>query len=116
LRQYAVVAIASSPRDHQGRGYMLTGPTALTFTEVASLLTHALGRTIAYQPATASGYMRHLRSKGLPLPQRIVQTVLHVGLRRGGAATVDPALTQLLARLGTPMETYIADHLTLWKQ
>lgn len=32
------------------------------------------------------GYLRHLRRLGLPVPQRLVQTVLHVGLRRGSGA------------------------------
>lgn len=107
-------AILADPAQHAGRGYTLTGPRAVTFGEVADLLSSALGRPIVYQPARVPGYLRHLRSHDLPLPQRLVQTVLHTGLRRGDAEQVDPTLAQLLGRPPRDISDYITDHMDLW--
>lgn len=113
LGELAAIVLAD-PRPHVGRGYLLTGPRAVTFEEVAALLTEALGRRIRYEPATALGYLRHLRTLDLPLPQRLVQTVLHLGLRRGDAEVVDPTLERLLRRPARDLHDYITDHLHAW--
>lgn len=108
--------VLADPSPHAGRGYELTGPRAVTFAQVAALLTEALGRPIHYEPASILGYLRHLRTMGLPVPKALVQTVLHVGLRRGDAEQVDPTLARLLGRAPRDMVEYIRDHLPLWKQ
>ena len=59
--------VLADPMAHAGRGYTLTCPQAVTFEEVAQMLTDALGRSIAYTPASALGYMRHLKDRGLPI-------------------------------------------------
>jgi uncharacterized protein YbjT (DUF2867 family) len=97
------------------QAWTLTGPAAVSFDEVAAALTAALGRTIRYRPASVPGYVLHLRRRHLPWMQVLVQTVLHVGLRRGHAALVDPALGQLLGRPPRALQQYVADHLALWR-
>lgn len=106
--------VFADPGPHRGQGYTLTGPEAVTFTRVAAILTESLGRPIRYEPATVLGYMRHLRRRGLPVPQVAVQTVLHVGLRRGDARTVDPTVERLLGRPARTIETFIAENRDLW--
>ncbi|GAA4605813.1 uncharacterized protein YbjT (DUF2867 family) [Actinoplanes octamycinicus] len=101
---------------HRSAGYTLTGPEALTFDAVAGLLTDALGRVIQYQPASAGGYLRHLRRQGLPLAPCLVQTVLHLGLRRGQAEQVDPTMAGLLRRTPRTMAQYIRDHREVWER
>ncbi|MFP4233688.1 MAG: SDR family oxidoreductase [Nitriliruptoraceae bacterium] len=108
--------ILADPGPHAGRGYTLTGPRAVTFDEVAALLTDALGREIRYEPASILGYLRHLGAEGLPLAQRLVQTVLHAGLRRGDAEEVDRTLADLLGRPPRSIAEYIADHVHLWRR
>lgn len=106
--------ILADPTAHVGKGYTLTGPRAVTFDEVAAMLSEQLGRSIRYEPASILGYVRHLGHRGLPVPQRLVQTVLHAGLRRGDAETVDPAIERLLGRRACDLAAYIADHRDLW--
>lgn len=112
--------ILQDPTGHHGKGYTLTGPETHTFDQVATLLADELGRQIRYAPAGAVGYVRHLGGQQgtgrLPLPQRLVQTVLHVGLRRGGAAQVDPTLGRLLGRPPRTLATYIRDHRETWQR
>ena len=108
--------ILADPAEHAGQGYTLTGPRAVTFTEVAALLTDTLGREITYEPASVPGYLGHLRRHKLPVPQRLVQTILHTGLRRGDAEQVDPTLAQHLGRPPRDITDYITDHADLWQR
>jgi uncharacterized protein YbjT (DUF2867 family) len=106
--------IFTDPVAHRGAGYRLTGPEALDFGQVASVLTDILGRPIRYQPASAAGYLRHLRRARQPLPLILVETALHLGLRRGQAETVDPTLARLLGRAPRTLAQYVRDHQQLW--
>ncbi|MBL9038975.1 MAG: NmrA family NAD(P)-binding protein [Archangium sp.] len=105
------------PDSHRGQALTLTGSKAVSFDEVAHLLSAELGRPIRYQAASIFGYGWHLRTKRrLPLMQIIVQTVLHVGLRRGGAEQVDPTLERVLGRPARRTEQYIHDAAPLWRR
>jgi uncharacterized protein YbjT (DUF2867 family) len=107
-------AVLVEPEPHRGRAYDLTGPEAESFFGAATILTHVLRRRIRYRAATVRGYVGHLRSRGLPPAQIAVQTALHVGLRRGQAARVDPTLGRLLGRPPRTLEHYVRDHAELW--
>lgn len=101
--------VLAEPEAFRGRALTLTGPVALTFAEVAALLTSALGRTIRYVPASVLGYAWHLRRRrDLSWMQIAVQIVLHVGLRRGDAEAVDPTVRAVLGRDPTPLEAYLS--------
>lgn len=108
--------VFADPARHDGRGYHLTGPEAVTIDHVASLLSDSLGRTIRYDPATIPAYLSHLRSRGLPVPQIVVQTILHAGLRTGDAEDVTPDVGDLLGRPPRSIADYIDDHLDLWRK
>ncbi len=103
-----------TPGDHDRRGYTLTGPEAIDFTAVAATLTEAIGRRIRYEPASVAGYVRHLRARGMPWGQVAVQAVLHVGLRFGQAAHVDPTLGSLLGHRPRTLRDYVRDGERTW--
>ncbi len=106
--------VFSDAAPHRGRGYTLTGPRAVSFEEVVLMLTAAVHRPIAYEPSSVVGYVAHLRRRGHPLTQIAVQTVLHTGLRRGDARTVDPTLGQLLGHQPGTIEDYVSEHAAIW--
>ena len=106
--------VFADPQAHRGAGYTLTGPQALDFDQVAEVLSRELGRTIRYEPTTVLGYLRHLLRQGLPAAPAVVQTILHTGLRRGQAQSVDPTLARLLGRSGRTLERYVHDHAATW--
>lgn len=116
VRDVAAVAVDAlvNPAAHQGRVYTLTGPEALSFADAASLLSHELNRTIRYQPASVPAYFFHLRRRGMPFGQVIIQTILHVGLRFGQAETVDETLASLLKQPPRTLHNYVRDHRALW--
>ena len=115
-RDLAEVAVRSllDPRSHAGKAYTLTGPVAVSFAEVAKLLSAELGRTISYRPASVVGYMRHLVEARMPVRQALVQTALHFGLRFGQADVVDSTLFCLLARPPRTIGEYIHDRREMW--
>lgn len=108
-------AVFADPAAHAGAAYTLTGPEAIGFGALAAKLTEALGRPIRYEAASALGYARHLRARGMSWDQAAVQTVLHVGLRFGQAATVDPTLPGLLGKPARTVGRYIAENAALWR-
>jgi len=110
----AVAAVLAHPARHAGAAYTLTGGEAVTFGDVADLLTHELGRPVRYEPASVLGYLAHVRRSGRTVTQALVQTVLHVGLRRGDAETVDPTLAALLGRPPRTLQEYVRDHRSRW--
>lgn len=108
--------VLADPSGHERRGYHLTGPEALTYEEVAALLTDLLGRPVRYEPASVLGYLRHLAQQGRPVPLVVVQTILHVGLRRGDAEEVTDTLPRLLGRPARTLHDYVRDHLEVWQR
>ena len=115
-RDVAEVAVQAllDPSAHARQAYTLTGPAAVSFTQVAGLLSHELGRTIRYEPASPLAYIAHLIRAGLPLTQTLIQTVLHVGLRFGQAEEIDDTLERLLGHSPRTIAEYIHDHRSLW--
>lgn len=117
VRDVAEVAarVFDDPTPHRAGVLTLTGGEAITFEEVARLLTGALLRPIRYQPATVLGYAHHLRrDRQLPWMQVVVQSILHLGLRRGDARHVDPTLERILARPPRTVAEYVRDAAVTW--
>jgi uncharacterized protein YbjT (DUF2867 family) len=108
--------ILLAPARHVGGTHALTGAVALSFGDIAALLSSALGRPIHYRPATVPGYMGHLAMRGLPVAHIVEQAILHVGLRFGQGTHVDPTLVSLLGREPRSLEGYVHEHLSSWRR
>lgn len=88
--------------------FAMTGPSALSLSETASLLGFLKGRTFRYEdePLAAA---REWRSK-LGVPEWEVDTWVgsYEAIASGEFETVDPALATLLGRPVSDLETYLA--------
>ena len=119
VRDAAEIAgrIFEDPGSFRGQALTLTGPEAVTFDEAAALLSAALGRSIRNEPASMLGYAAHLRrTRSMEWTQILVQTVLHVGIRRGDAALVDPTVERLLGRRARTLAEYIEHAAPIWRR
>lgn len=117
VRDVGLVAarVFEDPALHRRQGYRLTGPCLFTFHQAAAVLTEVTGRPIRYVPASMAGYLWHLIGRRrVSLKQAVVQTYLHVGLRHGDAAIIDPLLGQLLGQPARDLERALCDMPEAW--
>ncbi|MFF1611731.1 NAD(P)H-binding protein [Amycolatopsis sp. NPDC058278] len=76
-RDLADAAVTVLTEDgHDGRGYAITGPEALTFGEMAALLAEASGRPIRHRDATPAEHRAHFARSGHP--EAWVEHMLHL--------------------------------------
>jgi uncharacterized protein YbjT (DUF2867 family) len=84
----AEVATAAllEPAAHRNHAWTPTGPQALTYGEVAAILSDVLGRPIRYRQPGALRYARHARSVlGMPIGMVLVTTAIYSVARFGRA-------------------------------
>jgi uncharacterized protein YbjT (DUF2867 family) len=110
-RDIAAVAarVLTSP-GHQGQAYMLTGPEALTASEVAKRLSAATGRQVRYVNLPPDAFGQALVGAGLPgwLVDGVVEA--NTLLAAGHGATVTDEVTRLTGRPPRTFEQFAADH------
>lgn len=96
----AVAAAALLDRDdHAGKAWTVTGPRALTYDEVAAILTLELGRPITYSHPGLLAYLRHASSTlGMPLGMVMVTAAIYTTARLGMAGGLTTEVKQILGR------------------
>lgn len=105
----AVAAVALTEAGHEGATYTLTGPEAITHSQIAAALTAALGRTVTFvdvPPETFADSIREL------LPPWQVDGLLedYAHYRRGEAAAVSPAVADVTGTTPRGIEQFARDY------
>lgn len=96
------------PARHAGRAYTLTGSEALTYGEVAGIMTAVLGRPIRYpQPGLFSYARAAHRDLGLPPALVVATSVVYTTARFGLAAGRSPETADLLGRPPVTMADFV---------
>jgi uncharacterized protein YbjT (DUF2867 family) len=90
-----------------GRAAALTGGLAVSFEEVAAILSDILGRPIRYVPASIVGFFMHRLRRRSSFIEAAIVTALHANLRGGNAETVNPSLGELLGREPTTVRQMV---------
>jgi uncharacterized protein YbjT (DUF2867 family) len=105
----AVAAIALTEPGHEGATYTLTGPASITHTQIAAALSAALGREIRFIDVPPEAFADSLN--GI-LPPWQVQGLLedYAHYRRGEAAAVSAAITDMTGRPPTDIEQFARDY------
>lgn len=106
--------VLAEPAAHAGATYTLTGPAALDYHQVASLLSAELGRVITYQPRSLLTHRRELLRQGRPPAYANVQLMIDIVARVGLAARVTGTIERLLGRPAGPFARYLHDHRRFW--
>jgi uncharacterized protein YbjT (DUF2867 family) len=90
----AVAAVVLTEPGHEGATYTLTGPEAITHAQIATALTAALGRTVAFTDVPPEAFAASIRTL---LPPWQVDGVLedYAHYRRGEAAAVSPVVEEI---------------------
>jgi uncharacterized protein YbjT (DUF2867 family) len=96
LAEVALIALTTG--GHEGKIYRLTGPEALTMTDVAERLSAATGRPVRYVNVSPEDHKNASLSRGIPpyLAEGLFE--LFAERRNGKEATVFPDTERLLGR------------------
>jgi uncharacterized protein YbjT (DUF2867 family) len=108
----AVAATALVEDGHEGRTYVVTGPSAITYEVVAASLTDVLGRDVAYLDITPDEARRAMLDQGLP-PFVVDQLgAVFTALRRGDQATTTDAVQSVTGRYPRAFVEFATEHAT----
>lgn len=110
VRDVAAVALkALTEPGHEGKEYDVTGPQALTFDQVAEILTRVLGKRVVYLRGTDDEMEMVGKLLGVPeVPREHVQKISKL-VREHGAERVHDTLAQL-GITPTTYEQFIRDY------
>jgi uncharacterized protein YbjT (DUF2867 family) len=86
----AMAALTLTEDGHDGKTYTITGPAAVTHTEMANALSKAIGRPVAFMDVPSDAFAGALKAAGVPPWQvdGLVEDYAHYA--RGEAATISP--------------------------
>lgn len=106
----AVVAhILTEPRDHLGQTYDLTGPEALTLSDVAAIATQITGRHFSFVDETLEEAHASRAHYGAPDWQVEAWISTYTAIRDGELQHVDDDISRLLGRPATSFDEAIAE-------
>lgn len=115
VRDVAVVAVkVLSEAGHEGCAYELTGREALSYDEVARILSGVLGREVRYANPSPWRFWRRLRRRGEAAGYVAVMTALYTVCRLGLAAHVTDETERLLARAPLRFHQFAEDYAACW--
>ena len=111
----AVAAEVLTGEGHIGQAYELTGSEALTYAQVATILSEVLGREIRYaRPSLTVFVARRVRS-GDALGYAAVMGAIYSVARLGRAATLTDTVAQLLGRPPRSFRAFAEDNKSVWQ-
>ena len=95
---------------HERKAYTLTGPEALTNSQIAEKLSRATGRQIQYVDLPPSDMKKALLGAGVPEWSADALLNLQAHYKAGGASLVDPTLEQLIERKAISFDQFARDY------
>lgn len=117
VRDIAAVAaeVLANPAAHVGQRYELTGPAALSMSDVAETLSLVLERPIRYVDPGEVGYRQALEANGLPPALAGMFTYLYaVVVKNGWAAGTSDDVFRVLGRAPASFEQVARDDAAAW--
>lgn len=106
----ASVVLTSPTSEHDGEAYHLTGPTAVTYNDVAAMLSEALGHDVQYVEVSEADMRGSLAEQGMP-PELVDAFVeLQAWFEAGNGREVFPDVETLTGAPATPFETFTDDY------
>lgn len=100
--------VLADPQRHGNAAWTLTGSEALTYGEVAGIMTAVLGRPIRYrQPGLLKYALRAHRDLGLPPAMVAATSAVYTTARLGLAAGLSSDVERVLGRPPTTMAAFI---------
>jgi uncharacterized protein YbjT (DUF2867 family) len=111
VRDIAAVAVkALTQAGHEGKAYTITGPEALSNSDVAEKLSKVTGKKISYVAIKDDDMRNALQQQGVPSAMiEALIDLMHYYIS-GKAAPVSPAVEKVLKRPPTSFDQFAKDH------
>jgi uncharacterized protein YbjT (DUF2867 family) len=112
-RDIAAVAVAAlTGAGHEGQTYPVSGPEALTFTQVAATLSTVTGRPFSYRPVGREEFAATLQQWGLPATAAadVAEEYTVIGRHHPAFEQVTDTVPRLTGRPGISLARFAADH------
>ena len=114
-RDVAAVAARALVEDgHDGKAYTPTGPSALTYDEIARILTTELGRPIRYADPGLVAFWRRVRRRGTPRAMVGVMLGIYTAARLGLAAGITDDVERITGRPPIAFSAFAHDARDAW--
>lgn len=110
----AVAAQALCEEAHQGQVYALTGGQALTFREMATIISTEIKQPVAYTDVSLDTLRQIIDEVGgYPGPLDLIERVFaHV--KKGEAALISPVVAEVLGRPPRSFAQFVHEHAAVW--
>jgi uncharacterized protein YbjT (DUF2867 family) len=110
-RDIAAVAVRTLVADgHAGQTYEITGPDALTYTEIAARISAATGEQVNYVPISFEQFEQALTSRGLPAWTVAALVDLHQKLAAGVGSRVTQVVREVAHKEPTTFAAFAREH------
>jgi uncharacterized protein YbjT (DUF2867 family) len=113
IAEVAIITLTSP--GHEGKIYPITGPEALTMSEVAERLSAATGRTIRYVNVAPENAKRAQLAAGVPPYMADALAELFAERRNGGESKVWPVLQDVFGLRPTPFAEFAARNAAIFR-
>lgn len=110
----SVAAVCLTGENHLNQAYTLTGKHAISYKEVAAILSRTLGRSVVYAPTNPLTFRRRLVREGTPKAFANVMTLLYLMTWAGTAKSITDDLARILGREPIRFEEYAEDYKQAW--
>jgi len=100
----AATAVLRNPAPHAGRTYDLTGPEALSLSEIATILTAVTGRHVSYVPETVEEAYASRATYGAPDWQLDAWVSTYTAIADGSLAITSTAIHELTGHAATSLD------------
>lgn len=105
----AAAVVLDNPAAHAGKAYALTGPVALSYDEVATVLATVAGHAVTYEPVMPEDFESRLLAAGIPDWRAF--DLAHIASAYSAAENaVSPDLPMLLGRKPRSLAEFLEDH------
>lgn len=105
----ASIAKVLTSTGHEGKTYVLTGPAAITYNEMAADVSAAIGKPVNYVPITSEQFTGALTSMGMPAWLAEGLDELYAFYRTGAGSMVTADVETLTGRPATTFAQFASD-------
>jgi uncharacterized protein YbjT (DUF2867 family) len=110
-----VAALSMVGEAHKGQAYTLTGPDALSYHDVADVISKVSGRIVRYVPMSDEDYRASLLEAGLAESAADYMLVIFRAVRAGHAAQISPDFEKVTGAPATSFRQFAEENAYSWK-